>query len=150
MPTLQNTRPHDLTACGVTLKPGLNEVSDDDLGKLRRDAQFLLWFGVTPAAGGGYLKWVSLVQFSPEQHAALKAKAKAATEAAAAASKEAAASTAASAEGVSAAQRAALLDAEVEAGKTRGVGAAATDPAPKADHAGAPAKTEPEASGKKK
>jgi hypothetical protein len=104
MATLQNGRQHDLISSGVVLKPGVTEVSDEQLVALGADPQFKTWIG---------LGWIGVVQYSEDQLRALQAEAAAKEAAAEAERKAAAAKTATSAQQVVKSQREVGLDAEL-------------------------------------
>lgn len=104
MATLQNARQHDLISSGVTLRPGVNTVSDEQLVGLSNDPQFKSWVG---------LGWVGIVKYDEAQLRALQAEAAAKEKAAQAEREAATAKTAVANQQRVVSQRENELDAEL-------------------------------------
>jgi hypothetical protein len=110
MATLQNGRQHDLVVEGVTLKPGMNDVSDEQMVKLGDNGSFRDWVK---------LGWIGIAKYSEEQLRTLQAEASAKEAAAKAEREAAAAKTAATHEAQVVSTRENGLDAEMRQARER-------------------------------
>lgn len=110
MPTIQNARAHDLVVGGVTLTPGGNAVSDEQLVAVAKDPQFRVWQG---------LGWVGIVQYSEDDLRKVQEEARAKEAEAAIAREKAAAETAKAERDVMVVQRENALDKAVREAEQR-------------------------------